>query len=169
MNRFHSLTAGVLVAGLLATGVAFAQGPRGGGPGGPGGPGFGGGRPGGPALALGALNLTESQQQQIREIREQERDAMRQLEERLRQARDAQGGAIQAIPVDEGLIRTTTQALADVQIEAAIQQAYIHSRIWAVLTPAQQTQAKTVQAQREARQEERRSQSPQRRRDRQLQ
>lgn len=166
MNRFHSLTAGALVAGLLMTGVAFAQGPRGGGPGGRG---FGGpgGRPGGPALALGALNLTDSQQQQIREIREQERDTVRQLEERLRQARDAQRDAIETIPVDEGLIRTTIQTLADVQAEAAIQQAYVHSRIWAVLTPAQQTQAKTLRDQREARQEERRDQMVQRRQNRQ--
>jgi periplasmic protein CpxP/Spy len=166
MNRFHSLTAGALVAGLLVTGVAFAQGPRRGGPGGLGlgGP---GGRPGGQALALGALNLTDAQQQQIREIREQERDAMRQIDERLRQAHDAQRDAIQTIPVNEGLIRSASQALADVQAEAAIQQANIYSRIWAVLTPAQQTQAKTVRDRREARRDDRVAETLQRRQNRQ--
>ena len=164
MNRFRSITAVALVAGLLVTGVASAQGPRRGGPGGPGGGGRG---PGGPALALGALDLTEAQQQQVRDIREQEREGMRQLEERLRTARDAQQAAIESVPVNEGLIRQTTDALADVQAEAAIRQSHVYNQIWAVLTPAQQTRAKALAAERETRQDARQLPRGQRRPDRQ--
>jgi Spy/CpxP family protein refolding chaperone len=159
MNRFHSVMAGALVAGLLLGGVASAQGPRGGGPGGPpfgaagdaGGRRGPGGRAGGPALALGALDLTDGQEQQIRDIRAQERDRMRQLDDRLRKAGEAQRGAIETVPLNEGAIRAATQALADVQADQAIQQAHVYNLIWAVLTPAQQSQAKSVRTQREGR------------------
>ena len=167
MNLLRSFTAGALVAGLLATGVASAQGPRRGGPGGFGGPGGPGRGPGGAGLALNALNLTEAQQQQVRDIREQERDALRQLQEQLEKARDAQQAAIELVPVNEGLIRQTTDALADVQAEAAIRQAHVYNQIWAVLTPAQQTQAKALRAERKAKQDAREQQRDQRRPNRQ--
>jgi Spy/CpxP family protein refolding chaperone len=167
MNRFRSITAGALVAGLLITGIASAQAPRGGGPGrpgGPDGPGRGpGGRAGAQALQLGALNLTDAQKQQIRDIREQERQAGRQLQERLRTANDAQRDAIESVPINEGLIRQAAAALADVQAEAAIQQALVYNQIWAVLTPAQQAQAKKLRAERDVRQEQRLGDRAQRR------
>jgi len=165
MNRFRSMTAGALVAGLLVAGVASAQGPRGGGPGGPGrGP---GGRGGGPVLALGALNLTEAQGQQIRDIRTQKREGMRRLEERMRQAAAAQRAAIETVPVNEGLIRQTSDVLADVQAEAAIQQAHVYNQIWTVLTPAQQAQAATLRAERAARENQMRAERQQNRPGRQ--
>ncbi len=146
MNRARYLTAGAVVAGLLASGAAYAQAPRGGGPGrGPGGPGFGAG------LALGALNLDESQQQQIKDIRERHRDEIRQAELQVRAAMDAQHKAVETVPVDEGLIRSTTQALAEAQTAAAIVQAHVYSETWAVLNAEQQAQAKKLQAEREAR------------------
>jgi Spy/CpxP family protein refolding chaperone len=155
MNRYRSLTACALVAGLLAGGAAFAQaqgapdgfrgrGPRAGGPGGFGGPG----------LALRELNLTDAQQEQIRSIREQHRDEVVQAETQVRGAMEAQRRAVETIPVDEGLIRSTTERLAEAQTSAAIARARVFSETWAVLTPAQQSQAKKLEAQREAKRQE---------------
>jgi periplasmic protein CpxP/Spy len=167
MNRFQGAVAGVLVAGVLAGGAAFAQGPRGGGrPGGPGGPGRGG-QFDTPGLALRHLNLTDAQEQQIRSIREGALDELRQAQEAVRNAMDAQVDAVQTVPVNEGLIRQTTQALADAQTEAAVQRARVFSAMWAVLTPAQQARAKQVQAEREARQTERQQERQERRQQRQ--
>src|SRR5437764_1928589 len=97
MTRFRSLTLTAALAGLLAGGVAFAQGPgpgrRGpGGPGGLGGPGGPGGR-GGPGVAglpLRALNLTEAQQDQVKQLTDQYREQSRNLAEQLRTAIEAQ-------------------------------------------------------------------------------
>src|ERR687898_1651657 len=95
MTRFHQYIAGALVVAVLASGVAFAQGPRRGGPGGPGrgGPGL---RMGG--LPLGALTLTQAQQDLIRDIRERNRESARPLEQRLREAQATQRSAIESIP-----------------------------------------------------------------------
>lgn len=150
MTRFRSLTLTVILATLVAGGVTFAQGPGPGrrGPGGFGGP----GAPAGPGgLPLRALNLTETQQDQIKQLTEQYREQNRTVGEQLRMAIEVQRKAVETIPVDEGLIRSTTQALAEAQTEMAIQQARLQSEIFALLTPAQQDQARKLQAEREAR------------------
>ena len=68
---------------------------------------------------------------------------------------DAQRKAVQTLPVNEGLIRSTTQALAEAQTEMAIQQARMQGEIFTLLTPAQQEQAKKLQAERETRAQQR--------------
>jgi protein CpxP len=167
MNRFQGTVAGVLMAGVLAGSVAFAQGPpRGGGR--PGGPGRGG-QFEAPGLALRQLNLTDAQQQQIRSIREREVGELRQAQEAVRKAMDAQVDAVQAVPLNEGLIRQATQALADAQTEAAVLRARVFNEMWAVLTPAQQSQAKSLQAERETRQTARQQERRGRRQQRQQQ
>jgi len=152
MNHIRSLTAGIAVVGLLATGVVFAQGPRGGGPG------------GGPGQALRGLDLTEAQRQQVQEIRaryrEQGQDAARQLVA----AQQAQRDAVEAVPVNEGLIISLTEQLARAQIEVALQQARLNTEVWSVLTPAQQEQASRHRAERDARADERRTRLAERRR-----
>ena len=154
MNRFRALAVIAALTSVLAVGVAAAQGP---GPGrggrGPGGPGFPGGPGGG--LPLRELNLSETQQQQIRDITQQYRDQNRQAAEQLRAAMDAQRKAVETQPVNEGLIRSTTQALTDAQTEMAIQQARMQGEIFTLLTPAQQEQAKKLQAERETRAQQR--------------
>lgn len=149
MNHLRSLTAGALIVGLFAGGAAFAQGGRDGDLGGRAG---GRGPMGGPGLMLRGLNLTETQQQQVREIREQHREAVQKASQRVREAMQAQRKAIQAIPLNEGEIRATTFALAEAQTEEAVQQARIQSEIWSVLTAAQQEDVRKRQAEREARQ-----------------
>ena len=163
MFRMKSLTAGIMVAALVTTGIAFAQGPRGGGPfGGRGGRGGPGG-PGGPGLALGALNLTDTQRDQVRDIRERYREQTQPLAARLDDLREQQRTAIEAIPVDETRITSATQDLVQAQVELAIQEARLNADIWALLTPEQQAQATKARAAREARQAERREQMQQRR------
>lgn len=158
MIRFRSLTAGLLVAGLFAGGIAFAQGA---GPGRPGGPGGRGGRggPGGPGdfgLPLAQLNVTDSQRQQIRDLTQKRRDAGAQVQERLRAAQDARRAALEALPVNEGAIRSTTADLLAAETEAAILQAHLRADIVNLLTPEQQDQLKKIQAQREQRVDTRR-------------
>jgi len=154
MTRFRALTLTAVLAGLLAGGVAFAQGQgpgRRGGPGGFGGLGLPGG-PGGPGgLPLQALNLTEAQQDQIKELSQQSRQQNQNVGEQLRSAMEAQRKAVETIPVDEGLIRSTTQALVDAQTEMAILQARLRSEIFTLLTPDQQAQVRKLQAERNQR------------------
>jgi Spy/CpxP family protein refolding chaperone len=152
MTRFRALTLTVVLAGLMAGGVAFAQGQGPGrrgpdgfrGPGGPGGP-------GGAGMPLQALNLSAAQQDQIKQLTEQFRQQNQDIAERLRTAMEAQRKAVDTMPVDEGLIRSTTQALVEAETDMAIQRARLQSEIFALLTPDQQTQAQKLQADRDER------------------
>ena len=159
MTRFRALTLTAILAGLLAGGVAFAQGP---GPGRRGPGGFGGfrgpgpGGPGGPGgLPLQALNLTDTQRDQIRQLTQQYRQQNQNVGEQLRTAMEAQRKAVETMPVDEGLIRSATQALVEAQTEMAIQQARLQSEIFALLTPDQQAEARKLQAERNQRVQQR--------------
>jgi periplasmic protein CpxP/Spy len=162
MIRFRSLTAGALVAVLLATGLAFAQDSAPGRPGGPGGRGGRGG-PGGPrdlGLPLAQLNLTDAQRQQIRELTQRRLDAGKQVQERLRAAQDARRAAMDTLPVNEGAIRSTTADLLAAETEAAILQAHLRAEVVSLLTPEQQDQLKKAQAARPARGNARQQRQP---------
>ena len=168
MKRMTYFITGAVMAAMLATGAStYAQGPgfgrRGGGPGGPG---FGGP---GLALPLRELNLTDAQQQQVQSIRERHRDDARQVAERLRTAMEAQRKAVETVPVNESLIRSTTQELADVQADAAIAQAHARSEILSILTADQRSQLAKLQGDREARAQQLRERGAQRRQQRQQQ
>jgi Spy/CpxP family protein refolding chaperone len=149
MGRFRSVMVGVVVAGLLATGVAFAQGPRAGGGGGRGmrGP-FG---PDGIGLPLNRLNLSEAQRTRVAEIGDRHRDEMKSALDRLGTARQAQQAAIQKIPVDEALITSATQDMTQAEVDVAILAARRNAEVWSVLTPAQREQLTEARARRQAR------------------
>jgi periplasmic protein CpxP/Spy len=169
MKRVSYFITGAVMAAMLATGVStYAQGQgfgrRGGGPGGP--AGFGGP---GLALPLRELNLTDAQRQQVQSIRDRHRDEAQQIGERLRTAMEAQRKAVEAVPVNESLIRSTTQELADVQADAAIAQAHARGEILAILTADQRAQLTKLQADRQARAEQFRDNQQQRRQQRQQQ
>jgi periplasmic protein CpxP/Spy len=165
MFRFRSLATGVAVVALLATSVAFAQGPGGGGPfGGRGGRGLLG--PGGPGFALNELNLADAQREQVREIRERYRDQTRQFAQRLNDAAAKQRQAIETLPVNEALITSATQDMTEAQVDVAIQEARLNAEVWSVLTPEQQAQVTKLRAERKARMEERRQEIHQRRQNR---
>ena len=169
MKRISYYITGAVMAAMLATSAStYAQGPgfgrRGGGPDGP--PGVGGP---GLALPLRELNLSDAQQQQVQSIRERHRDEAQQIAGRLRTAMEAQRKAVEAIPVDESLIRSTTQELAEVQADAAIAQAHVRSEILSILTADQRAQLTKLQADREARVQEGRERQAERRQQRQQQ
>ena len=152
MNRFRTLTVAVALTGLLAGAAVYAQGPGPGGRRGPGGPGgFG---PGG-GLPLRALNLSDAQQEQIRTLTQQHRTENRSAGERFRMAMEAQRKAAATLPVNEQLIRSTTQELVEAQTELAIQRARLQGEIFGLLTPEQQAEATKLQAERDARAQQR--------------
>jgi periplasmic protein CpxP/Spy len=159
--RSQAIVAGaalLLVAGMAA-GVA-AQGPGGGRRGfGPGGPGRG-------FPMLQELGLTDAQKTQVREVLERNREQMRETGKRLHDAHEAQRNAVETVPVNEALIRSTTQALANAQTDMALMRARAHSEVWGILTPDQQQKAKELKEQRAARRDERIKQRQERRQQR---
>ena len=160
MNRFRSLAWGVALVALLATSVAYAQEPPGGGFGGRGGRGFG---PGGPGLVLNELNLTDAQREQVREIRDRYQEQIQTLSRRLGDLTAKQRQAIETVPVNETLITSATQDMTQAEVEVAIQEARINADIWSVLTPEQQAKATKLRAERKAQMEQRRQENQQRR------
>jgi Spy/CpxP family protein refolding chaperone len=68
--------------------------------------------------------------------------------------------------VDEGLIRSTSQQLAEAQADMAVLRARVHSEIWTLLTPEQRKKAEELKAQRDARIKERQERREQRREQR---
>jgi periplasmic protein CpxP/Spy len=154
MTRFRLLTLGAVMAGIVAVGAAVhAQAPTPGGPGGSGWPGRHHARFGG--LPLIALDLTDAQKQQVRDITEKHRANLQTAGQQLRQAFEAQRTAIQAMPADEGQIRSTTTAVATTQAAIAIERAQIRNEVFSILTPEQQDKAKQFQADRDARMKQR--------------
>lgn len=145
MVRFRTWTAAVAVVGLLATGMAFAQGPRGG-QGGRGGRGdaFGGGL----GIPLRQLNLTDAQRTQLEQIREQHRADMQSAMQKLNAARQAQRVAIESVPVDEAKITSLTQDLTQPEVDVAIQTARLNAAIWSVLTDTQKAELTKLRAER---------------------
>jgi Spy/CpxP family protein refolding chaperone len=133
----------VAMAGLLAAGVAQAQGP------GPRGDGQGRGR-GGPSrgaammLPLRDLALSDAQREQVEQLRAANRDEVQAAQARVREAEAAQRAAIQTVPLDESLVRSTTQALALAQTDLAIQEARMYNDVWQLLTPEQQSKLREV-------------------------
>jgi Spy/CpxP family protein refolding chaperone len=63
---------------------------------------------------------------------------------------------VESVPVNEALIRSTSQALATAQTDMALLQARIHNDVWSLLTPDQQAKAKELKAKRAERGKQRR-------------
>ena len=171
MTRFRKFTSGAVLVALVGSGAAalYAQGPpaagRGRGPAafaGPGGRGFAAG------FALGQLDLSYAQKQQIRDITKRHREQSQPVVQRLQQAMEAQRAAIEAMPVNEALVRSAAQDLAAVQADMAVEQARLHSDIFAVLTVEQQEKARQLEAQAKAKAQERRQRGGQRPQKRQV-
>ena len=153
MNRFQKLMTSVVVAALTAGGVAlYAQG-RG-----------GAGRAAGPfagrgfaaGFALGQLDLSDAQKQQARDISQRHRQAMQPVMQRLQQAMMAERSAVEAVPVNEAAVRGAAQDVAAAQADLAVDRARLHNDIFSILTVEQQTKAKQLEAQAQARATERR-------------
>ena len=134
------------MACLVMAGAAQAQGP------GPRGDGDGrgrgqGGRGGAMMLPVRELALTDSQREQVEQIRAANRAAVQETQKRVRDAERAQRAAIQTVPLNEALVRSTTQALATAQTDLAVQEARVFNDLWQLLTPEQQTRVLAQQSQ----------------------
>jgi Spy/CpxP family protein refolding chaperone len=158
IRRSHVITLTALVAVLLGFTLALAQGPGFGGPRGRGaGPGDFGAAP-----LLRGVNLTDAQQQQVRQLAGQMREQSRPVVEEVRKAEQARRDAMEAVPLDEGRIRSAMQQLGQAQTELTVLQARFQSDVYALLTPEQQEQVQKLRTEREARLKERQDRLQQR-------
>ena len=161
MNRVRKIVVTAGIVAVMAGGAVaiFAQGGAGRGagafgPGGPGGRGFAAG------FALGQLDLSNAQKQQVRDIMQRHRQQSQPVMDRLQQAMQAQRAAINAVPVNEAAVRQAAAALAAVEADMAVDQARMHADIFSILTVEQQEKAKQLEAQGQARAQERRQRAP---------
>ena len=161
MDRVRKIVVTAGIVAVMAGGAVaiFAQGGPGRGagalgPGRPGGRGFAAG------FALGQLDLSDAQKQQVRDIMQRHRQQSQPVMDRLQQAMQAQRAAINAVPVNEAAVRQAAAALAAVEADMAVDQARMHSDIFSILTVEQQEKAKQLEAQGQARAQERRQRAP---------
>ena len=161
MDRVRKIVVTAGIVAVMAGGAVaiFAQGGPGRGagalgPGGPGGRGFAAG------FALGQLDLSDAQKQQVRDIMQRHRQQSQPVMDRLQQAMQAQRAAINAVPVNEAAVRQAAAGLTAVEADMAVDQARMHADIFSILTVEQQEKAKQLEAQGQARAQERRQRAP---------
>jgi periplasmic protein CpxP/Spy len=94
------------------------------------------------------LGLTDEQQQQIRAAMTSHREEFKSVAERVRKAREAQQAAIEQVPLNEPQIRAASSELAAAEADAAVLRARVHEQVFSLLTPDQQTKAKSLAAER---------------------
>jgi periplasmic protein CpxP/Spy len=162
IRRFRSPIALTAAAALLAAGLGTAVLAQDG-PGRRAGRGFGPGGHGRGGFPLAQLELSDAQREQVRSVMQRHEEDMRAVGQRLREAHEAQRAAVETVPVNEGLIRSTSQALATAQTDMALIQARIHNDVWNLLTPEQQAKAKELKAKRAERMKQRAGRRQQRR------
>ena len=104
---------------------------------------------------LQQLGLSPDQQQQVKNTMAGHRDEFKALRDRSRNAHQAQQAAIEQVPVNEDLIRSTSTAVAAADADMAVLRAKVHEQVFSLLTPDQQTKAKQLQADRAARRAQR--------------
>lgn len=162
-KRWKMAVGAILGVALLAgTGAAVVaardQGPGGrggmmgrrGGPGGPGGP-------GGILPGLRGLDLTDAQREQVKATMDAHKATFDAQHDKLVAAHKALNDAVTAGTFDEATVRQKAADLAIIDADGAVLHAKVYSEVWALLTPEQQTKAKTLQAQRAERAGERRA------------
>jgi protein CpxP len=150
MNRSTDwIRRAVLLAGIVSMALVPAIAQEGSGARGPFGP-FPAGRgqfgpPPGPGLALERLGrelgLTDAQKAQIRTLLTEQRTALKGTFDSLRQAEQQLDVAITEIPPDSGLIQVQVTAVATIQTQLLMARATTESKIYQMLTPAQQQKA----------------------------
>ena len=164
MDRVRKIVVTAGIVAVMAGGAVaiFAQGGPGRGAGafGPGGPGGPGGRGFAAGFALGQLDLSDAQKQQVKDIMQRHRQQSQPVMDRLQQAMQAQRAAINAVPVNEAAVRQAAAALAAVEADMAVDQARMHADIFSILTVEQQEKAKQLEAQGQARAQERCQRAP---------
>ncbi len=151
MNRLSKAIAGIAAALVLSTalaGTALAGGgyrPH---------PGMGFDHPQAMERMAKRLDLTATQQEQIRAILESHRPQIRSVHERIREQRKALADA-SSNGFDENAVRAEADVLGDLVAEAAVLMSRVRADINEVLTPEQREKLKEFQ-QRAYRKHERR-------------
>jgi protein CpxP len=166
MTKRFGLVAGAVIVALGLASVYVSAQNSSGGPGpfmgrGRGGPGGGGAMgmlgPLGP-MVMERLNLTDAQRAQIKSVAEAHKTDLKAVGDRAFAAHQALDAVIQADTVDESAIRARSADVAVVDADMAVMRAQIRAEVWQILTPDQQTQARTLQAQLEQRMQQGRQQ-----------
>ena len=166
MTKRILVAAGLVAALAGGTAVSFAQGP------GPGGPGVerprgprGGGR--GVDFGLRGVQLTDAQREQVRSIMQSHRTELDNARKGLGDAHRAFAEATRNATTDEAAVRTRATAVANAMAEEAILRAKIRAEVHALLTPEQQEELKTREANMQKRLQERQERMKQRQQQRQ--
>ena len=118
---------------------------------------------GGPMFPLAQLGLSETQRDQVKGVMEKARPELEAAGRKVAAARDVQQKSVLAIPSDENAIRASADALAAATADAGVLRSRVRNDVWALLTPEQQTKARQIEADRAAKQGERRQQFQKRR------
>jgi Spy/CpxP family protein refolding chaperone len=147
------------LAALVGGASALAQGGPEGGFGRHGGRGFMG-----PIAGLGQLGLSDDQRQQVHAALTAHRDEFKALFERARKAHQGQAAAVEQVPMNEQQVRAAAAEVAAVEADMAVLHARVHEQVFSLLTPDQQTKAKSLAAERSARRAQRQAEWQQRKR-----
>jgi len=116
-----------------------------------------------PLPPLRQLDLTSTQRELVRGLINQHRDNNRTAREQLVTIRQALHDAVTTAVVDSGLIRSLASENARLKGETSVQQAYLYSQVWQLLTPDQQTLAQEIETDRRQRRNLRRERMDRRR------
>lgn len=91
-----------------------------------------------------ALNLTESQQKEVRDILQSQREKNAPLRQQLVETRKKIQEAIETEPFDETTVRALMEEQSKTRVELSVSRARTKSRIYALLTPEQRESARTL-------------------------
>jgi len=105
------------------------------------------------------LNLTDTQQAQVKSIMQKERPTLKPLMQQSRQI-DQQLHQFAIGTYDEAKVRALATQKAQVEAELTVQRTRIHNELFQVLTTDQQSKMKEVEARHEARMQKHMQQAP---------
>lgn len=106
-------------------------------------------------MMLGRLDLTDAQKERVKTIVDAHRDEVKAIGDRAMKARTALQAAITGDTFDEAAVRTKAADVAAVDTDAAVARARVFNEVYQILTPDQQKQLKTLQADTQKRMESR--------------
>jgi protein CpxP len=88
----------------------------------------------------------------VRQITESHRDEHRAIADRARKAHEALRDVTESPTFDESAVRARAADVATVEADMAVARARLYNEVYQILTPEQQAKLKTLQAEREQRQ-----------------
>jgi Spy/CpxP family protein refolding chaperone len=109
---------------------------------------------GGPVMAFHNLNLTDEQKTQMKEVMQKERATLKPLHEQLHQL-DQQLKQYEESTYNQAKVQSLVAAQSQTLVQLKVEESRIHSEMYQLLTPDQQAQLKQMEANREARMQQR--------------